>query len=151
MNLDHNEDRELAGQKSSRSIVHTLVHLPEALNFVTALGYTSPLFFDEEVRVSAAQRTEGLFITECGDELKLDYAIVSVVVKSLFCYRKDRASVNVLNTEVGAKYLITIVRLGTTQPHRRTVEHRDHGYNCICQGVNTTAEPVQLGGPTQNA
>ena len=40
------------------------------------------------------------FTAERGDELRLDYAMVSVVVKSIFSVGKYRASVNILNIAV---------------------------------------------------
>ena len=111
-----------------------------SLEFSNRAGIHISALFDEEVGIAATQRTEGLFTAEHGDELRLDYAMVGVIIKSVFSYRKHRASVNILDTIVGAKYLIPIVR--TTQPHRRTGEHRDHGRNYLYQGVNTLAEPV---------
>jgi hypothetical protein len=89
-----------------------------SLEFSDRTGVHISALFDEEVGVGATQRTEGLFTAERRDELRLDYAMVRVVVKSVFSCRKYRASVNILNTIVGAKYLIPIVR--TTQPHCRT-------------------------------
>jgi len=117
-----------------------LVAFTGSLEFSNRAGVHISALFDKEVGVFATQRTEGVITTEHGDELILDYAMVSVVVKSVSSCRKNRASVNILNTVVGTKYLIPIVR--TTQPHRRTGEHRGHGRNYLCQGVNTLAEPV---------
>jgi hypothetical protein len=111
-----------------------------SLEFSNRAGVHISVLFDEEVGVGATQGAEGLFTAERSDELRLDYMMVSVVVKSVFSCRKHRASVNILNTKIRAKYLIPIVR--TTQPHHRTGGHRDHGRNYLCQGVNTLAETV---------
>ena len=141
MNLDYNEECKLASHRDVTEMCSAyLGAFTGSPEFSNGAGIHISILFDEEVGVAATQRTEGLFTAERGDELRLDYAMVSVVIKSVFSCRKNRTSANILNTVVGTKYLIPIVR--TTQPHRRTGERRGHGRNYLCQGVNTLAEPV---------
>ena len=56
--------------------------------------------FDEEVGDTTHRELKDFFSAERGDELRLDYAIVSVVVKSIFSVGKYRASINILNIAV---------------------------------------------------
>jgi len=77
------------------------------LEFSNRAGVHISALFDE-VGFAATQRTEGVFTAVRGGELRL-YKMVSALVKNIFSYRKYRALVNVLNTVVGARYLIPIV------------------------------------------
>lgn len=65
-----------------------------SLEFSNRVGVDIFALVNEEVGIVATQRTEGLFTAERGDELGLDYAMVSVVVNSEFSYRKYCASDN---------------------------------------------------------